>query len=161
MHPPAKRRPFVDEGLRCEIFHREPEKTNGTLENSLPPEELPAALPIYARGRLVEPNAIVIHHAPRGEDDRESVNHKRRVEVLQIARTHDDGCNEEAGKERRGYAGAQAVCGPAQVRWEAEFLLFLSRKKNNRVHAPQGHRRQRQQEKARPDRVETIAEETE
>src|SRR5215472_4971090 len=86
MHPPAKRRPFVDEGLRCEIFHREPEKTNGTLENSLPPEELPAALPIYPRGRLVEPNAIVIHHAPRGENDRESVNHKRRVEVLQIAR---------------------------------------------------------------------------
>ena len=84
VHPPAHRRAMSDKRLAKEVAHRQAAESAEALKDALRAEKLPAAPPVHAGGRLVEPHHVVIHHAPGGEDDGESVDHQRRIEVLQI-----------------------------------------------------------------------------
>ena len=52
-------------------------------EDAPPPVQFPAAIPVHARGRLFQPDVVVVDHAPGGEDDGEGVDDQRRIEVLQ------------------------------------------------------------------------------
>src|SRR3954447_15437092 len=75
-------------------------------------KQLPAPLPIDAGGRFSNPDRIVKDHAPGGEDDRESIDDKRGIEILQIARAKDDSRNKNARPQRRPCTGSYCVGGP-------------------------------------------------
>ena len=64
--------------------------------NSGLPEQFPAAIPVDARRRFVEPHVVVVDDAPCGEDHREGVDHQRGIEILQIARTDHDRSHQQA-----------------------------------------------------------------
>ena len=90
-------------------------------ESPSSPKHLPAAPPDTCGRRLLQPDVVVIDHAPRREDAGERVDDQRGVEVLQIARTDDDGGDEQAGPHRGPGAGAKrsaarvsSAAGPAR-----------------------------------------------
>ena len=55
------------------------------LARAFAAHQLECAFEEPPRRRLVQPDRVVIHDAPGGEDDRERVDHQRRIEVLQVA----------------------------------------------------------------------------
>ena len=83
-----------------------------TAKDAALPEQLPAALPIDAGRRFPNPDRIVKDDTPSSEDDREGVDDKRGIEILQIARTEHNGGDENARPQRRPCTGSNCVGGP-------------------------------------------------
>ena len=75
-----------------EVRPREPAEPDEAARHAPLAHELPAAPPEDARGRLLQPDRVVIGDAPGREDHREGVEDERGVEVLQVPRPdHDRG----------------------------------------------------------------------
>src|SRR5215470_11153704 len=73
VHGPAQCRPATDKDLGEELGNGIGEKTAKTSENTSPAHDLESPLPVEARRRFLEPDPVVIGHAPGGEDAGEGV----------------------------------------------------------------------------------------
>src|ERR1043165_4712735 len=99
MHPPAQERALANESLGNDVASGEGDQIPGGAEQTLLPDNLETTPPVKSRGRLIQPDVVVIDDTPRREDDSKGVNDQGGIEILQIARADDDGGNQHQGRE--------------------------------------------------------------
>ena len=115
------------------------------------PVQLPAAIPIDSRGRLLQPDVVVIDHAPGREDHGESVDHQRRIEILQVPGAHHNRRDQQARSTVWPTRRPDAVGGPAKVGRKRDIEGLLPRDEDPVIGPPQHPRGDRQQRETRPD----------
>ena len=124
-------------------------------------EELPAAIPENARGRLIEPHLVVIRPHPMSRRSRQTCrsrapgrNFPDCVSQQQSPRSADR--SRSSPRRQRGIVRRRAA-----LRNRCGFDRSAIGTKHLRVHAPQQERRQRKEHKARPDYARHVGKETE
>src|SRR5215471_10275102 len=69
-------------------------------EVALPQERLPAAPPVPASRRPLEPHGVAVTQAEGGEEAGEGVANQGGVDVAQVARAEEDGHSKKAGRDQ-------------------------------------------------------------
>ena len=122
---PAQPAAPEDEAVGGELEQRAAAQADGVAgQRAAREERLPAAPPVHARRRPLQPHRVAIGDAERREERREGVADERRVEVLQVARADDDGRRQRGRDERwptrrPGPARAPGARRPAATRVHA------------------------------------------
>ncbi len=137
VHPPAQDRALADEGLGREVGPGQRQQAAEAAQDAEPADELPAAAPVDLRRRLLQPDPVVVDHAPGGEDRGEGVDHQGRIEILQVARADHDGGHQGAGPEGGPGAGPQPVGGAGQLGRQGQLQRLLARHEHPAVDPPE------------------------
>ncbi len=159
MREPAEPAAFEDVGVRRKLHERPPPETQRVAAEGSPWEEgFPSTTPVHARRRPMQPHGVAVADSEHGKERCEGVADECRIELLQIARSNDDG-----GGERRGDENSPRACPHALERlprrdWQRARPFDVARPEHSLIRHSQHQRGAGKEHESGPDCTELIPE---